>query len=259
MLHRVGSALLVFRLVLQLGRMDKLGDSFLERTVCLQAPLDLWSGFGPDRMRLRSIVMLGVALMGAAASVACSSGEPQGRAEQEPLGGNIRAARDAGATEEQVAVLAAAREAGEVTFEAYSEAVDRALRCMREASIDVFDGGTIEHLGLLMRSYSVPAEAEEADSREPMPGITVHRCVAEHSIWVEFAYQLQPASVEAQDAHFDRYREAIFGCLAERGVEVDPALREVATEAELAAEFRRDPDRRDTYGLCLSDVGYLGS
>jgi len=102
----------------------------------------------------------------------------------------------------------------------------------------------------------VPAEDEEVDQREPMPGITVHRCVAEHSIWVEFAYQDQPASVEARAEHFNQYRDAILDCLANYGVEVDVDASEAMTEAELNAEFQRAGERRDTYGRCLDETGY---
>lgn len=37
----------------------------------------------------------------------------------------------------------------------------------------------------------------------------MHRCVAEHSFWVERAYQLQPSSIEAQEAYFEQFREPL--------------------------------------------------
>lgn len=204
-------------------------------------------------------LMLVVAIAAiAATNMSCSEDDPPAQADREfvhRLSQNIEDARAAGATDEQIAVLELASETGEVTFDAYNEAVDRALRCMRESGVEVHDFGTIDHLGLRIRDYSVPAEAEEADRREPLPGVPVHRCLAEHSFWVELAYQVQPKSLEAQEAHFEQYRPAIIDCLAEQGIEVDRDL----SQEEMATEFGRDEQERNIYGRCLDETGYSRS
>lgn len=192
----------------------------------------------------------------AVASVACSDSQARESVDPEftrQLDRDIESAQEAGATAEQVAILQEAQETGEITFEAYSEAVDRALRCARQAGVAVQGDSTIEHRGLRLRSYSVPVEA---DPREPLPGYPVHRCVADHSFWVERMYQLQPVSLEAQEAHYERYRSAIVDCLAEYGVEVEPDL----SYEELSSQFR-DPDDENTqtFGRCLDESGYSRS
>lgn len=166
-----------------------------------------------------------VAVVAVAASGGCAADEPGGHVDPEfaaLLDDELAGARAAGASEEQIAILEEARRTGEISFEVYNEAVDRALRCIRETGTNPFDGGVIEHEGVQMRSYGVPEDAEAAHQAEPRPGWTVHQCVAEHSFWVESAYQRQPSSVEAMEAYFDQYRDAIVACLTEHGVDVDP-------------------------------------
>lgn len=171
------------------------------------------------------------------------------------LGRDLVAAQEAGASEEQLAVLERARESGEVSFEEYSAAVGRALRCLREAGVAVQDHGVDSHQGLEKRSYSVPIEA--ADRRTPL-GYSVHRCVAEHSFWVERAYQLQPSSVEEKEAHFAEYRDAILDCLANNDIDVPDEWAE-ASRADLNEAFRGDRQKQKVYGGCLHESGYSRS
>src|SRR5690606_8792850 len=148
-----------------------------------------------------------VAVVAAAASAGCAADEPADPADPEfaaMLDNELADARAAGASEEQIAILEEARRTGEIPFDAYNEAVDRALRCIRETGAEPFDGGIIEHDGIQMRNYGVPVDAEAAHQAEPRPGRTVHQCVAEHSFWVESAYQRQPSSVEAMEAYCDQ-------------------------------------------------------
>ena len=60
-----------------------------------------------------------------------------------------------GATEEQVALLEEAQQAGELSWEAYSASVDRFLRCVREAGLRVHTDEVDVHQGLMRRIYGV--------------------------------------------------------------------------------------------------------
>lgn len=205
----------------------------------------------------RRIGMLAVAATLVAATAACFSddpGEPVGSDLATGLEADIDRARIAGAGDTQVAVLEQAHHTGEMTFETYSEAIDRALRCAREEGAAVAHGTTIEHLGVQLRNYSISTET--TDEREPLPGITVHRCVAEHSFWVERWYQLQPVSLEAAEAHYERYRSAIVECLSSQDIAVEPDL----TYEELSAQFRDPQDESfHIFGRCLDESGYSRS
>lgn len=170
------------------------------------------------------IALVAIALV-VAASAACRSGDSLEDVEDQhgwakTIDTILQQAQAAGAGDEQMAILEEAQAAGEVPFEVYSDAVDRALRCIREAGGQAEDRGTSESEGVLKRSYGVGAETEAADPVEFLPGATVHRCIAEHSLWVEFAYQNQPSSVEAKEAFWEQHRDAIVACLRAEGVDV---------------------------------------
>lgn len=205
--------------------------------------------------RIQTVLVVAAAVV--ATSVSCSGGEPEGVDPEfaQRLDRDLERAQEAGASTEQLAILREAQETGEISFDVYNEAIDAALRCARESGVAVHDGGTFDHLGLTIRNYSVPYG--DADQREPLPSITVHRCVAEHSFWVERLYQLQPASLEAQEAHFEQFRDAIVECLAGYGIEVAADL----SHRELSSQFRGGPDDEDAqiYGRCLDETGYSRS
>lgn len=175
--------------------------------------------------------MVVAAAVAVVATTGCGAGEPQpsdeaGEHNEFVMEYAIEEAERVGAAPEQIALLEQAEREGEVSFEIYNEAVDNAMRCLREAGVEPYDGGIREGYGFPERFYSVPVEAEAADPVEFHPGMTVHRCIAEHSLSVEGAYQNQSSSVEAQEAHFraayEPHREEIVACAQREGIDVDP-------------------------------------
>jgi hypothetical protein len=71
--------------------------------------------------------------------------------------------------------------------------------------------------------------------------MTVHRCIAEHSVWVEAAYTNQPSSVEAKEAYWEQHRDAIVACLRAEGIDVEgdepiSDLKRIAVYAEDSGE-----------------------
>lgn len=208
----------------------------------------------PPMTRCRVLALVAAAML-AAAGAACSDDTQPQVAEgdfAQRLTNDIEGAEAAGATAEQIQILEEALRTGEISFEAYDEAINRALRCLREAGVAASDGGVADVAGVKLRSYSVPVDAEEADGREPVPGYSAHRCVAEHSFWVERAYQLQPASIEAQEAYYEQFREPFLECLREQGIELDPdeAIALIVRESDEAyLEDRIDVSCRNEVGM----------
>lgn len=189
-------------------------------------------------MNLRMRALVATTTVVVATSAGCQSDESSGAIDEQDglIASMVEDAEAANASPEQIAILAEAAEIGEVSFQVYSDAVDRALRCIREAGGRVEDNGTTESAGVRKRSYFVGVEAEEADPAEPLPGMSVHRCIAEHSFWVEMAYQNQPSSVEAREAAWEQHRDAIVACLRDQGIDVAgdermSELRRTAVEA----------------------------
>jgi hypothetical protein len=84
----------------------------------------------------RRVIALVAAAVAVAASAACGSGEPENAVDEESgwaIDTIIQQAQAVASTsDEQLAILEEAQETGEISFEVYSEAIDRALRCIRE-------------------------------------------------------------------------------------------------------------------------------
>lgn len=178
-------------------------------------------------MRIRTSL---VAVAVAAATAACS-GDDAGTGEDDSrfattIENALERARELGASDVQIELLEEAQRAGEVSFEVYNEAIERSLRCLREQGFEPDEGYVTHDQGYPFRLYGVPTEAEDADAVEFAPGATVHRCVADHSHWIEVAYQNQPSSVEAAESHqravYEPHREAIVACALEEGIDIDP-------------------------------------
>src|SRR5690606_15344920 len=62
---------------------------------------------------------------------------------------SVAQARAYGGSDEQIQILEAALETGQITFDVYNAAVDRALRCMREAGLRVGEDDVVEYRGIM--------------------------------------------------------------------------------------------------------------
>lgn len=70
---------------------------------------------------------------------------------------SVAQARAYGGSDEQIQILEAALETGQITFDVYNAAVDRALRCMREAGLRVGEDDVVEYRGIMQRIYGYEA------------------------------------------------------------------------------------------------------
>lgn len=209
-------------------------------------------------------LLAAVACLMAVAS-ACTNGQSPDRPHQEAdlenekahdefrrlLIRDIDIAQEAGAHTRQIAILEVALQSGEIAFAEYNGALDQMLRCITATGFDPTDLGIIESDGLRMRQYGVPAAAENADPREAIPGVTVHRCVVEHSYWVEIAYQVQPSSVRIKERYWEQFRDALIACYDEQGIDVEPDERITDIIRIGAASYSQGKSDID----CLTQVG----
>lgn len=202
-------------------------------------------------MNLLLIVVVAVVT---AATAGCSSWQPStpddGSVDQSaPWFGDTNAdldkAKAGGATAEQVAILEGALRTGRVSFEDYSAAVDQSLRCVREAGFQVFSDKVTVYQGLRMRMYVT--QSHDGNQQEP----AVEKCIQQHSYYVEKAYQLQPASMEARDQHFAQYRDALIACLTGAGVAVDQQMTNDEIQRAIGEGMDNGVD-------CMAKTGYDG-
>ena len=158
----------------------------------------------------------------------------------------LDAAREEGASDEQVAILAD----GEVTFEEYQDSVGRTMSCLREAGLDVVGGVVSETRGFPEISYSFGSVSPGRSEEQTLA--IANECLVLHSRFVEAAYQLSPVAVEAMEQKFAPYREAVISCVRENGGELDDdAVREEVMIGSFAVQDRTGID-------CLAESGYLG-
>jgi hypothetical protein len=177
----------------------------------------------------------------------CSSSEPEAAASGSANGevieasGLVETARERGASEEQIAVL----QGGDVSYADYDAAVGRTLACMRDAGIEVVGGQVSEARGFPEIPYSFAGSSAGRTDEQTLA--LADQCINTHSFFIEGAYQMSPAALEAQDARFEPYRAAIVECIRSNGGEVeDGAGRE---QVVLAATTVQGVD-------CLAKAGF---
>ena len=189
-----------------------------------------------------------------AALVALTLGSCAGGGNGEPLessegavAGIREAAQDAGASQEQVEILAD----GEVTFEEYQGAVGRTMSCLRDAGIEVIGDTVSSSRGFPEVNYSFGGESPGRTSEQTLA--IADECMVLHSRFVEAAYQMSPVAIEAMEAKFAPYRDTVISCIRENGGEVeDEAVREEIMIASFAVQERSGVD-------CIAESGYLGN
>lgn len=202
------------------------------------------------RTRHRPVVGFTVMLAALVLVSGCRSTEPEAAASGSANGevieasGLVEAARERGASEEQIAIL----EGGDVSFADYDAAVGRTLTCLREAGIEVVGGQVNEARGFPEIPYSFAGSSAGRTDEQTLA--LADECINTHSFFIEGAYQMSPAALEAQDARFEPYRAVIIECIRSNGGEVeDDAGREQVILAANAVQ--------ETGGVdCLTKAGY---
>jgi hypothetical protein len=183
--------------------------------------------------------------------VACSGGVPPNPslASDDPLQYFLEVALYEGeASPEQIRILSDAVEQGELSFEAYSDAVKATLACMSDAGVLVQGPQVDRNDGYpVLRYQYATGVTEEGNPDNPIPEL----CIRANSFYVEFAYTSQPSSQEALDVALEAKREEVALCIAEAGIVVDDDLpiREFLLEVVHSGESGRD---------CIAFAGITG-
>jgi len=114
---------------------------------------------------------------------------------------------------EQVAALLAAREAGELGFEAYAAAIDQSLECISAAGFFTEKYPVDESRGFPVIDYFY----ESPESGNPV----ADACMAKYSSALESVYQIQPTSAQAETIANDARIGPMIACLEKLGVDED--------------------------------------
>jgi hypothetical protein len=150
--------------------------------------------------------------------------------------GRVAAAREAGASEAQVALLAD----GLLTFAEYEQAVLAMVACSREEGVEVVALGTDRSGGYPRVNYAIPAEAPGMTEQDVLA--KVDGCGATHSTNTEIIWQLAHSRT-------DEKFEKLYQCLETNGVEFIEGERAEAMQAAVELLESGGAD-------CLGDAGF---
>lgn len=158
----------------------------------------------------------------------CSAPAPDALASTGPFELILESGIEEGADDTQLEILRAANAAGEVTFEQLRAAVDSTFSCFDNAGIAYSSNVAEGAIPNLTYSFASPdGDSQIADS-----------CIRLHSMYVEWAYQTQPAAQELVDAAFEAKRDEIVTCLQGLGLAVaaDASVDEIKAAASYTVE-----------------------
>jgi len=149
------------------------------------------------------------------------------------------AASEGIADQAQLDILRSAVAENSLSFESYSQAVNAAVACIRDAGVLV-DGPITDHSsGYPVLRYGFAAGVnEDGEPDNPVPD----QCIMAHSFYVEAAYTSQPSSQAALDAALEAKRAEVNTCAKAAGIAADDSLpiREWLAEIWDSGESGRD-------------------
>ena len=151
------------------------------------------------------------------------------------------AALDGSVAASQLEILDAAVKADQLSFEAYSEAINESLACIADAGVEVDGPRTDNSSGYPQISYGFAA-GMGADGKPDNP--VPDDCIRRYSQYVEIAYTSQPASQEALDQALAKKRPDVERCVDRAGIQIDSSL-------ELRDWFMAVADSGDAGRDCL--------
>ena len=140
--------------------------------------------------------------------------------------GMIQNAEDGGAGDEQLTILRNAQAAGFVSLEDAREAARAMVECVKDAGSDAFVADQTMDSGLVVPVYNYVSDT-------PQQQAIGDACDTQEAFWVNGAYQMQPQSLEMNDAYLERQLPVVRSCLEREGYELDDNMgtREVLRRA----------------------------
>lgn len=195
-------------------------------------------------MRLRSstwLAWLALVMVSGCTSAGASSESTASSVALQALGD----ARDAGASDAQVATLEHAVSTGSVVIEEVREAARRTVSCMQAAGLDArYDERTLSH-GVVVPGYLVDVAPDQDVDAE------VESCDEREFHWISKTYQLQPSSIEAAEQFVEQRAPAIRACLERNGV----TTRADDSGHDLATTSSRAMNESGGAVSCLAEAG----
>jgi hypothetical protein len=138
----------------------------------------------------------------------------------------IQSAEDGGAGDEQLAILRNAQATGFVSIEDARMAARAMVECVKDAGSDAFVADQTMESGIVVPVYNYLADT-------PQQQAIGDACDTREAFWVNGAYQMQPRSLEMNDAYLERQAPVVRSCLEREGYELDEDMgtREVLRRA----------------------------
>ncbi len=130
-------------------------------------------------------------------------------------------ARNGGASAAQIAVLEEAAAAGKITYAQAEVQLAEYFACLEQSGLDPRrEPDREDPPGYRIPDYTIGLGDEDADLDAALALVDV--CYTEHYDFVDTAYQLQPAAIEAENADIESQRAEILECIAEHDGDADP-------------------------------------
>lgn len=191
-------------------------------------------------MHVRTTALTSTVAVALAVFTACAPSDASPPVDDAPsLEASATEAREAGASEEQVAVL----ESGEIAFEDYEAAMNRAYACMRDAGVTVDVVGVRSYHGVTVLDATMVAP-EGGDA-------VVDECYLEHARYVDAYWQVSsPDAVAYDERRATALKPLLRDCLTQRDVDW-PADASFDELARLALDPGASAEEN-----CLDAVGY---
>lgn len=145
-------------------------------------------------------------------------------------------ARAGGANEAQINILEQAEVDGQLSLEDARRAARSAVDCMTEAGLEATYQEEASYSGTPLPGYLVVTGDDTS---------SIESCDVSHSLWVGKLHQLQPSSIQANEAYADQQESSLRACLEAEGLEVDENASG-SQLANLASSIAQD---------CLFEVG----
>ncbi len=185
--------------------------------------------------------MSALVAVGVAASVAaCGSSADTSAAATSPVEAAAAQARESGAAQDQLDIL----ESGEVTFEQYELAMNRAYECMREAGVTVDVKGVKKYHGVTVIDATTQGDDEATAVADD--------CYLRHARFVDAYWQVSsPDAVAYADRRAAALKPLLQDCLTARGIDW-PSDASFDDLANLAF----DPAAMTGNSNCLDEIGY---
>ncbi len=138
----------------------------------------------------------------------------------------IQSAEDGGAGDAQLAILRDAQAAGFVSIEDARTAARAMVECVKDAGSDAFVADQTMDSGLVVPVYNYLSDTAQQQA-------IGDACDTREAFWVNGAYQMQPQSLEMNDAYLERQLPVVRSCLEREGYELDADMgaREVLRRA----------------------------